>query len=220
MPAVKGLIIAIDGPAGAGKSTIARLLAGKLGYIYLDTGAMYRAVTLKALQLNLRDEDDLQKIAAEIELRFVHVEGKPNRVYLDGDDVTEKLRLPEVEDQVSIVSSYPSVRAELVKQQRKMALPGGVVIDGRDIGTVVLPDADLKIFLTASLKERSYRRWLEKKEKGEEVSLSQVAREMKRRDFLDSSREVSPLKKAEDAIVIDTTNLTRTEVVQEILKWC
>ncbi|MEC9489245.1 MAG: (d)CMP kinase [Halanaerobium sp.] len=220
MPGIKGLTIAIDGPAGAGKSTIARLLAQKLGYIYIDTGAMYRAVTLKALEYNLEDEEELQELARELDLQFVHLEGKPNRVLLDGDDITEELRSQAVEDWVSIVASYPAVRRELVKQQKKLARDGGVVIDGRDIGTVVLPDADLKIFLTASLEERAYRRWQERSEKGEQVNIEQVRDEMMRRDKLDTSREVSPLKKAEDAIEVDTTNLSEQEVVDEIIEWC
>ncbi|MBM7556468.1 (d)CMP kinase [Halanaerobacter jeridensis] len=217
----KELVIAIDGPAGAGKSTVAKRVADTLSYIYIDTGAMYRALTLKALKqgLNLADEDEVAAMAKETEVKFKKVNEK-EKVILDGVDVTDKIRTNKVSNNVSLVAKIKAVRERLVKLQREMAAQGGVVMDGRDIGTVVLPDADLKVFLNATVEERTMRRYEDLKESGEEVDFEKLKEEIIRRDEIDKNREVSPLKKAEDANEVDTTNLSISEVVEEILNLC
>ncbi|MDN5363797.1 MAG: CMP/dCMP kinase [Eubacteriales bacterium] len=214
-------IVAIDGPAGAGKSTVARQVADRLGYLYIDTGAMYRALTWKALMLgvNLEDENALTALAANTDVALTG-SGEGQRVYVDGREVTEEIRRPEVSRAVSLVARVPGVREEMMCLQRQLAAGGRVVLDGRDIGTCVLPCADCKIFLTASPEERARRRWLELKGKGYEVSFEQILAEIKERDRIDSQREVAPLKPAEDAVVIDTTGMTLPEVVEKVIRLC
>ena len=216
---MKKIIIAIDGPAGSGKSTTARLVAQKLGYIYIDTGAMYRALTLKVIELgiNPNDESLITKIAENTKIELLYENGNL-KVILDGKDVSEKIRSPEVTSLVSIVSAHPKLRDIMVKKQRELGRNGGVVMDGRDIGTVVFPDADLKIFMTADVKERAKRRQKELKAQGFDVEIEKLIKEIEERDKFDSIREVGPLKKADDAIEIDTTNLTIDEQVELVLK--
>lgn len=216
---MKKIIIAIDGPAGSGKSTTARLVAQKLGYIYIDTGAMYRALTLKVIELGIdpNDESSIIKIAENTKIELLYENGNL-KVILDGKDVSEKIRSPEVTSLVSIVSAHPKLRDIMVKKQRELGRNGGVVMDGRDIGTVVFPDADLKIFMTADVKERAKRRQKELKAQGFNVEIEKLIKEIEERDKFDSTREVGPLKKADDAIEIDTTNLTIDEQVELVLK--
>jgi len=215
------LVIAIDGPAGAGKSTIAKQVADELGSIYIDTGAMYRALTLKALRLeiDIGSEQELANLAKNTEIRFRKVDNQ-DRILLDNEDVSEEIRSQAVSNHVSLVAKVPAVRKELVNLQRKMAKDTSVVMDGRDIGTVVLPNADVKIFLTASVEERTKRRYEELKLKGEEIDFFQLKSEIIRRDKLDRERVVAPLKKADDAIELDSTKLTIREVVEEVLRLC
>lgn len=216
---MKKMNIAIDGPASAGKSTIAKKVAEKLGYIYLDTGAMYRTLTYAALsnEVDLQDEEALHKLLQGIRITFSTAENEMQRVFLNDEDVTESIRSDEVTQNVSLVSSFAKVREEMVARQKSIAQSGGVVMDGRDIGTVVLPDAEVKIFMTATAEERALRRYKENVAKGMTTSLEELTEDMKRRDHLDSTRSVSPLKKAEDAIVLDSTHLEIDEVVKQIL---
>ncbi|MGI9952877.1 (d)CMP kinase [Moorellaceae bacterium AZ2] len=211
--------IAIDGPAGAGKSTVARQVAEKLGYLYIDTGAMYRALTWKALTqgLNLADEKALSDLAATTSLEFRILAPGATAVFCDGQDVTREIRSPEVSQKVSQVAALPGVRRELVKHQRRMAAGGGVVMDGRDIGTHVLPEATYKFFLTASLEERARRRWQELVSQGKLVTMEQVREDIAERDRQDSQRAVAPLRPAPEAVIIDTTNLSPDEVTAHIL---
>ncbi len=211
--------IAIDGPASAGKSTVAKLVAKKLNYIYCDTGAMYRATTWKALQMGVSLDDDqaLGKMLETMELSF-----KPNEpeqlVFVDGTDVTTAIRLPEITNNVSLVSAQPSVRKNLTERQQQIASEGGIVMDGRDIGTTVLPNAQVKIFLVASVHERALRRFKENQAKGIDTPLTKLEAEIEARDYKDSHREVSPLIKADDAILLDTTSLDIAQVTDEIMK--
>ncbi len=210
--------IAIDGPAGAGKSTISKFVASEMGYLYIDTGAMYRAIGYKALENNI-SLDESEKIDAmakesEIELKITD---HGQSIYLDGKDVTGKIRTPEVSMAASKVSAIGGVRRTLVELQRKIAGSNNVIMDGRDIGTVVLPDAEIKIFLTASAEDRAMRRYLELKEKGTETSYQAVLEDMQKRDYQDSHRAESPLKAADDATVIDTSGQTLGESVQLIV---
>ncbi len=219
----KGISIALDGPAGSGKSTIARAVALKFNYIYIDTGAMYRAITLKAIgnKVPINNGFDLTQLADNTLIRFKYIENEglsQLRVLMDGVDVSEAIRSLEVTNQVSAVAAVAGVREALVKLQREMAREGGVVMDGRDIGTVVLPDAELKIFLTASVQERSKRRWLELKTKGVEVDPDELEEQIRKRDELDSNREINPLRQADDALLLDTTNLGITEVTDRIVE--
>ena len=207
-------VIAVDGPAGAGKSTVSKIVAAKLGFTYIDTGAMYRAVGLKLLQSGKPlTEKNLVEIVDDIEIKL----DESAKVFLDGVDVTKDIRTPEVSKLASDVSKYGFVRKKLTELQREMAVKGSVIMDGRDIGTQVLPNADLKIFLTATLNERARRRFEELKAKGQVVTFDAVENEIAARDKQDSEREIAPLAKADDAILIDSTNLTVDEVVKNIL---
>lgn len=215
-------VIAIDGPAGAGKSTVARKLARSLHLDYLDTGAMYRALTLVALRrsLDLDDEKALGEMVREMDIETEYKARKrpPYRVLINGEDVTANIRTREVSAHVSQVSSHLTVRREMVKKQRRLAEKGGIVVEGRDVGTVVFPQADIKFYITASVKERSKRRYREMKKEGYEVSLKSVQQEMVKRDHLDSTRAHNPLKKASDAIAVDTTSDSATLVTRKMLK--
>ena len=208
------IVIAIDGPAGAGKSTISKIIASRLGIEYIDTGAMYRAATLKAIRSNvaLGDKESLDSMLEKTSIEF-----KDRRLILDGEDVSEEIRLPYVSKSVSEVSAVPEVRLRLVELQRKMASTGGVIMDGRDIGTNVLKDADLKVFLTASIEERAHRRYAELKEKGLDVSFEKICCDIEARDNYDSSRKANPLCKAEDAVLLDSTSKSIEQVVDEII---
>jgi cytidylate kinase len=205
-------IIAVDGPAGAGKSTVSKIVAKKLGYTYIDTGAMYRAVALKSSC----SCEDLVDIIEDINIELDEMA----RVFLDGVEVTKEIRTPEISKLASDVSKFPFVRKKLTELQRQMSERGAVIMDGRDIGTQVLPNADLKIFLTASLDERARRRFEELQAKGQIVNLEAIKKEIALRDKQDSEREFAPLKQAEDAILIDSTNLTIDEVAGKILTLC
>lgn len=213
--------IAIDGPAAAGKSTIGGLLAERLSYLYLDTGAMYRAVTWMALQqgVDVADRDGVTALARSMKITITRPsvdDGRPYTVLVDGDDVTWDIRRAEVDRNVSPVSAYPGVRQVLTEQQRRIADDGCVVMIGRDIGTVVMPDADLKIYLDASPEERARRRYLELLERGEEADYEKILRAMRLRDKIDSSRAVAPLRPAEDAIRVETDNLSIDEVLEMV----
>lgn len=214
----KKLSIAIDGPAAAGKSTVAKVVAEELSYIYIDTGAMYRALTYKALvnNLNLEDEESLLSTLLSTKLELYP---SPNGqlVFLDNQDVTETIRSSEVTNTVSIVAKHQKVREEMVRMQQSFAVNGGVVMDGRDIGTHVLPNAEVKVFLLASVEERAVRRHTENLKKGYPSNLDQLKEEIARRDKIDSEREYAPLRKAEDAIEIDTTSLSIPEVAEKIM---
>ncbi len=217
---MKKLVIAIDGPAGSGKSTTARLLAQRLGYVYLDTGAMYRAFTLKVLRkgLDIHDEEALARLARETEIRL---EPSPQgvSVFLDGEDVTDKIRTPQIDRAISVVSQVKGVRERMVDLQREMGRQGGIVAEGRDIGTVVFPNADVKVFLVASPEARAERRLKDLKAQGIRLSKAEVLADILRRDKLDSTRAVSPLRKADDAFELDTSSLTIREQVEKILEW-
>jgi cytidylate kinase len=218
---MKKLTIAIDGPAGAGKSTVAQIVAQRLQYTYIDTGAMYRAVTWKVFQSGVDSDntEDIIKIAETIDIKLEYIGGK-TCISVDNLDVTEAVRTPEVTGLVSVVAQIRGVREAMTKLQRLMAKAGGVVMDGRDIGTHVLPAADIKIFLTASIDERARRRWLELKGKGYEVDFEQLKKDISCRDEMDCGREIAPLIKAEAAVLVDTTALSIDGAVQVILDLC
>lgn len=211
------ITIAIDGPASSGKSTVAKQIARDFNLIYIDTGAMYRSITLKALSENIdvKNEMKLFNLLKDTEIQFSK-EKNEQFVYLDGKDVTVSIRDNEVTNAVSVVSAHEKVRSEMVSRQREMAKEKSVIMDGRDIGTVVLPDATVKIFLNASVEERAKRRHKENLEKGFESDYDSLVKEIEQRDYLDSNRETSPLKKAKDAILIDSTQLTIKEVIVKI----
>lgn len=219
----KGLVIAIDGFSSTGKSSISKVVADTLGLIHIDTGAMYRAITLFGLR-NFKDEKqeiDLSKLLQnlnEISLEFRENSGKLE-IYLNGENVSKEIRTTEVSDNVSFIAKHPEVRARLVVLQRDIAEKQGVIMDGRDIGTVVLPDADYKFFLTASADERARRRFLELQSLGIETTIEEVKQNLIERDRIDSEREISPLKQAEDAILIDNTNLNKEETIDLILSY-
>ena len=210
--------IAIDGPAGAGKSSLARAAAKELGFIYVDTGALYRTLGLKFLNTNTSVEDERAAIellkSTEADIRFVDGE---QHVFLDGEDVTALIRTPEVSMAASKSSALPPVRAFLLEKQRELARKNNVLMDGRDIGTVVLPDATVKIFLTASAEERARRRYLELTEKGQAVEYQDVYEDMVKRDYDDSHRAIAPLKPAEDSVTVDTTGLAIEQSLELLL---
>jgi len=216
----KSLIIAIDGPAGSGKSTTAHLLAKRLGYLYLDTGAMYRALTWKALKdkVNVKDEKVLSRLAKKIQIRLKPGSNVETKVYLNGKDVTSLIRCAQVNEYVSLVSIVKGVREAMVAQQKKLGENGGIVAEGRDTTTVVFPKADIKIFLNASFEERVERRWKEEKTKGISSNKEKVATGLLKRDRIDSQRKISPLKISKEAIVIDNTHLSISQTVDKILK--
>ncbi len=225
-------VIAIDGPAAAGKSTVGAMLAERLGYVYFDTGVMYRAVTLAALRrgIPIEDEEAVTRLAERLHIEVTRPtvrDGRQYTVYADGEDVTWDLRLPEVDKNVSPVSAYPGVRRALLDQQRRIGQRGGVVMVGRDIGTVVLPEADLKIYLDAKVDERARRRYLEVVQRRggdppermeEDAEYRSIREAMVRRDRIDSGRAVAPLRPAEDAVIVDTTDLGIEEVVSRVMK--
>ncbi|MFA5092964.1 MAG: (d)CMP kinase [Candidatus Omnitrophota bacterium] len=215
------MIIAVDGPSGAGKSTVARILAKKLGFLYIDTGAMYRALTLKALDNHIPINDPLQiyKLAETVKIDLkTNVDGSLN-IILDGQDVSLAIRNPRITQVVSDVAKIKEVRQVLVNLQRKLGEQGDCVLDGRDIGTVVFPNAQKKFFIDASPQERVNRRFKELKGLGQDISEDSVSKDLSNRDKIDSTRETSPLRKANDAIYIDTTKLSIEEVVNKMLEY-
>ena len=217
---MRKLVVAIDGPAGAGKSTVAQMAAKELGFTYIDTGAMYRAVAWKSLQQGKTVTDALiNDVVKDIDIVLDYKEGK-TRVFVDGTEVTSEIRTPEVTGIVSQVAALGPVRERLTDLQRKMATQGSVIMDGRDIATNVLPNADIKIFLTASIEERADRRYKEMKAKGYDVDLKKLQEEIAARDKADSEREISPLVQAEDAELLDTSDMSIEEVVKAILDRC
>ena len=214
---MKKIVVAIDGPAGAGKSTIAKLVAEKLGYAYIDTGAMYRSVAWKFLQTGKDFDEDLISTLAKTMVIEFKPEASVNRVFVDGAEVTEAIRSAEVTANVSRVAAIGAVREAMVAQQRRMGESGGVLMDGRDIGTVVFPKAQLKIFLTASVEERALRRYKELRAKGQDVDLAQLKEDIASRDKQDSERAISPLRQAEDALLLDTSHMNIEQVTAKIL---
>lgn len=214
-------IIAIDGPAASGKSTIAEKLASDLGYLYFDTGVMYRAVTLAALRKlsSLHDEQAVSDLAGQIQIDVLPPSAADGRLYdvlLNGEDVTWMIRQPEIDRNVSQVSAYPGVREAMTRQQRRIGQRGLVVMVGRDIGTVVFPEAELKIYLDASVEERARRRYEEMHRRGQEANYEEILEAMKRRDKMDSSRAIAPLKPAEDAVIVNTDHLDICSVLKHV----
>ena len=215
------MIIAIDGPAGSGKSTVAKIVADKLNFRYIDTGSMYRSVAWKSLQKNaaLKDEDTVADIASKVKIELIH--GKKGQlVFVDGENITDQLKVEEISRGAAIVAAQPMIREIMTNKQRKLGLEGKVVMDGRDIGTVVFPKADKKFFLDADPKERGRRRFIELKEKKQinNADLPTIIEQVVQRDHEDRSRKIAPLKQAKDAMLIDTTHLSIDQVVEEIIK--
>lgn len=211
--------VAIDGPSGAGKSTVARAAAAKLGYVYVDTGAMYRAIGLAVCRRGISG-DDIAGIVATlptVELAIRYQDGEQH-ILLCGEDVSEAIRTPEIAKYASQVSAVPEVRAFLLETQRNMAKNGNILMDGRDIGTVILPDAPVKIFLTASDEARAQRRYLELCEKGQQVTFDQVLHDIRQRDLQDSTRAVAPLKQADDAVLLDTSDISLEQSIEAVLR--
>jgi cytidylate kinase len=216
---LKKIIIAIDGPAASGKSTTAKQVASQLGYLHIDTGAMYRAMALKVLRSKVdpNDSEKVAELATTTTVRLALRDGKV-RIVLDGEEVSGEIRLPEVTNMVSPVSTVSDVRKLMVKEQREMGTEGGIVLEGRDIGTVVFPNAELKIFMLADVRERAVRRRKELETKGVTISVEELEKEILERDRIDSGRAVSPLTKADDAIELDTTHLSIEEQVNFIVE--
>lgn len=211
---MKTVNIAIDGPAGAGKSTIAKMVSAEMGYIYVDTGAMYRAVALYLTENNIPDED-IEKYIGGVDVSLKFIDGV-QRVYLGDRDVSELIRTPEISMAASRTSAIPAVRARLFDLQQKLARENNIIMDGRDIGTVVLPNADVKIFLTASAEERANRRYKELSEKPDCPTYEEILKDIVQRDYNDMNRETAPLKQAEDAVLVDTTELTLEQSAAKI----
>lgn len=216
-----GYNVAIDGPAGAGKSTIAKRVAKEMGFIYVDTGAMYRALAVYFIKMGLQP-NETEKIAqscknAEVTLQY---ENGMQQVYLNGGNVTDQLRTEAVGNMASITSAIPEVRAQLLELQREMARTNDVVMDGRDIGTNILPNADVKVYLTASVETRARRRYLELLEKGQTCDFTEIARDIEDRDARDMSREIAPLRQAEDAVLVDSSDMSIDEVTEAIKALC
>ena len=216
---MKKRVIALDGPAGAGKSSVAGKIADRLGFVHIDTGAMYRSVARLVLEAGISPEDEaaVGDLAKDLTIRFAR-KGDTVRVLANGRDVTELIRTPEVTATVARVSQYLAVREAMVRQQRDMAAEGSVVLDGRDIGTVVVPDACVKIFLTASVQERARRRYQELLDKGQAADLEKLQQEIAERDRLDRERTISPLIQAEDAVLLDTTGMDIEQVLENLLQ--
>ena len=218
----KGSIITIDGPAGVGKSTIAKLVAKRLGFLYINTGAIYRAITWKALESNidLGNEDLLLKMIKGTKIEFRHIKCHKNNhcnIFLDKEDVTKNIREPRIDQYVSDIAKLPKIRKELISLQRNLAKKGNIVMEGRDIGSKILKNADIKLYFYASEEERANRRYRELKNKGFKINYDEVKKQLKNRDIIDSERTCSPLKKAKDAVIIDSTNKNIREVTDIIL---
>ncbi len=215
---MRRLIIAIDGPSGVGKSTLSKLLAAKLGYVNIDTGAMYRSAALAALRNHVSPDDAaaLGELVGRIRIEFEHADGG-DRVMLDGEDISNAIRTPEISQLTPKVAAVPAVRQAMVARQREMGAAGGVVLEGRDIGTVVFPHAEVKFFMVASAAERGRRRYEELRGRGLDVDLRQTVREVEERDLADSRREHSPLLRAVDAVEVDTTGLSIEQVLEKML---
>ena len=215
----KKLVIAVDGPAGSGKSTVSRIVARRLGLLYLDTGAMYRALTLKVMNsgVDLKDTDSIIRLAHKTKITLTMEPGEELKVFLDGEDVSRKIRAPEVTQNVKYIACIQGVRKHMVQLQRGIAKKQNTVVEGRDIGTVVLKDSPFKFYLDATKKERARRRFKELTEMGLEVRLDEIEADVNFRDTSDMNREIAPLKKAEDAIYIDTTGISIEGVVDKIL---
>ena len=216
-----GYNVAIDGPAGAGKSTIAKLVAKEKGYIYVDTGAMYRGLAIHFLNRGIdpEDTDAVAEACRDAEVTIGYEDGV-QQIYLNGENVTSMLRTEETGNMASKTSAIPEVREKLLELQRSLAREKDVIMDGRDIGTNILPDADVKIYLTASVETRARRRYDELREKGEDCSLEEISRDIKERDERDMTREIAPLKKADDAVLVDSSDMTIQQVVDEICSHC
>jgi len=215
----KRLTIAIDGPSGAGKSTVARALSKRLGYLYIDTGAMYRSVALRAKEkgISLENEFALGQLASSLHITFI-TEGEQTHIFCDGEEMTEAIRTPEISRLASSISRQKGVREALVRMQREIGKDGGVILEGRDIGTVVFPDADIKFYLDAETGERAKRRYDEMLQKGVSVDLKETHEALVQRDHSDMHRNHSPLKKANDAVFIDSTHRSAAEIVEEMVR--
>ena len=217
---MKSISIAIDGPSGAGKSTLAKSLAAKLGYLYVDTGAIYRTIGYYAFSngIDPKNEEAVEEVLPDIQVEMTYGEDGLQHMLLNGQDVTREIRLPEISMYASAVSAHPGVRSFLLEMQRQLARTNNVIMDGRDIGTVVLPDAKVKVYLTASAEERARRRCLELEQRGTPEPFEKVLREIEERDWNDSHRAVAPLRQAEDAVLLDTTELDFQQSEEALLK--